>query len=229
MEQKKAGRKKGLSSVKVIVENKPKVVSPNLQKGRRASTKRNEEGLNEYEESFVDHYSICWNASEAARNAYGKDLKSPGSIGHELYNRPHVKAAIEKRKAEFHESMREMKTRLVQAYADVAFSDISDYIDLVEVEVVKNGKVTKEIMPKFKTTNALAQGAGKLIESIKIGRDMRIEIKLESRADAKLQLAKHIGFFEADNEQKKTNAVEVYIPDNNRGDVIISADNEKEK
>lgn len=208
------------SPVKITVE-KPKVKkrapgNPGLlNKGTGRHSKKDANGCTDLEARFVQFYLVSWSKAEAVRLA-GYDSTNPSSLGYELLQKPHIKLLVDQHKKEFADDMKEMKVRLAKSYAEVAFSDISDYIELVET-IDKSGK--KVITPQFKTTDALTKGAGKLIESIKIGRNMAVEIKLESKSDAKLQLARHIGFFEVDNNQQKSEAVQIYMPDNNRGDV----------
>lgn len=52
--------------------------------------------LSDRERRFVDSYLKTWNKTRAAMEA-GYSAKTAGSVGFEIYNRPHVKEAIKER------------------------------------------------------------------------------------------------------------------------------------
>lgn len=220
-------KQKGLVSVvkKESIAKPPKKApgnAKNLQRGNQ-HTKKLANGCTEREDKFIQLYVSTWCVSDSVRGA-GYDCKNATAYGNELMKKPHIAKLIQEGRDEFSNSIKDLRNRLVQAYADVAFSDISDYMEMVKEKNPKTGKF--EVVPKFKTTEALTNGAGKLIESIEIGKDFRVKLKLESKSDARLQLAKYTGeFFDRDNAQTKPNAtVGIYIPDNCRGDVVDSYD-----
>lgn len=226
-----AKKQKGL--VSISVNKKPIVKTPkkapgnsgNLQRGNQ-HTKKLANGCTEREDKFVQLYISTWCVADAVRGA-GYDVKNATSYGNELMKKPHIAKLIQDGRDEFSNSVADLKNRLVQAYTEVAFSNMNDYVELVEEKNPRTGKM--EVVPRFKTTSALANGAGKLIESIEIGKDFRVKLKLESKSDARLQLAKYTGeFFEVDNRQKQAdNSVGIYLPDNGRGDVVNSSEEDE--
>ena len=224
-------KQKGLVSVvkKESIAKPPKKApgnTKNLQRGNRHS-KKLPNGCTEREDKFVQAYCATWCVADSVRMA-GYDVQNATSYGNELMKKPHIALLIEQGRKDYANTIIDLRNRLVQSYIDVAFSDISTYMEMVKEKNPKTGKF--EVVPKFKTTDALTNGAGKLIESIEVGKDFRVKLKLESKSDARLQLAKYTGeFFDRDNAQTKPNAtVGIYIPDNGRGDVVDSYD-EKNK
>lgn len=219
-------KEKGLLSPITVIADKPKKpggknAPGNPEKLNRGNphSKKNELGLTELEQRFVEYYTLSWNKAEAIRNA-GYQCINATSYANELLKKPAILAYVEEKRAEFRDSMKDVRDQLTHALMESAFYDASEYIEVIEVE--GRNKVKMRV-PQFKTVQALEEGAGKLIQSIKIGRDHRVELKLDDKHQARELLAKHIGYLEIDNIQKRSNAVEVYLPDNGRGDVIDSS------
>ena len=67
--------------------------------------------LNDRQRAFVEHYLVCWNASEAARRA-GYSKKTAREIGRENLTKPDIRAEIERRFAELGMGSDEVLARL---------------------------------------------------------------------------------------------------------------------
>ncbi len=215
-------------SIKVTADKPkpPKRRAPGFPKTLIAGnqhSEKNEHGCNDREARFVEYYTLSWNKGEAVRNA-GYDCINTTSYANQLLDKPHIKALVDKARAEFREKTSDIRDQLTAALVESAFYDASKYIKLVQK--TERGKTV--IVPEFQTTDALENGAGRLISTIKIGRNHTVEIKLDNKEQARELLAKHIGYLEMDNLQKKSNDVAIYIPDNSRGDVVDSSDEKRE-
>lgn len=81
--------------------------------------------LTNRERLFVEHYLVCWNASEAARKA-GYSAKSAREIGYENLTKPHIAEAVEARIAQIAMSADEVLLRL----AEHARGDMGDFFDV---------------------------------------------------------------------------------------------------
>lgn len=223
---KKIEKQKGsVSTIKVTVERPkvPKRSAPgNPQKLNRGNqhAKKDEHGCTEKERAFVEFYTMTWNLSEAVRNA-GFECINPGSYGGELMKKPHIKEFVETRRKEFRERNEDIRDRLTAALEESAFSDYSKYVTLEEQVKKVRGKDVTIVVPVINVKKIMEDGNGKIINSIKVGKFNTIEIKLDDRMAAREMLARHIGYNEVDNAQKRSSAVEIYMPDNGRGDVIL--------
>lgn len=181
---------------------------------------RDENGCTPLEARFVEFYCLSWNKSDAVRNA-GFKTNNAASYATDLLKKDYIKKVVEAKRKEFREEVKDIRDQLTAALVESAFYDASKYIKLVKHKDARTGKTV--IVPEFQTTDALERGAGRLITSIKIGRNNTVEIKLDDKVAARELLARHIGYNEIDNMQKKQDAVQIYVPDNNRGDVIDSS------
>ena len=100
--------------------------------------------LTSKEKLFVEHYVICWNASEAARRA-GYSKRSAYSIGHDNLRKPDISRAIKEKIDEVAMIADEVLIRL----AEHARGDLGDFL-----RVADNGD--------FRIDLSAAQKSGKL-------------------------------------------------------------------
>jgi len=108
---------------------------------------------------FVDEYLVCFNASQAAKNA-GYKAKNARQTGHENLTKPYIKSEIECRLAEIHMSSEEA----LKLLADMARGDIGQVMDITSIGFNLNMKraqdlgLTKIIKKvKQKTTTYIAK------------------------------------------------------------------------
>ena len=101
------------------------------------------------QQAFIDHYLICWNATEAAKLA-GYSERTAYSIGHENLNKPEIKEEIHKRVSELTMTADEALVRMTQ----IARGDLSGYIyddgDISIQELKENGD--GHLLKKYKRT-----------------------------------------------------------------------------
>lgn len=218
-----------LDKPKITAKEKGKKVAPGnpekLNRGNRYH-KRDVNGCSDREALFVEYLTIHWNKGKAVLQA-GFECVNSTSYANELLGRPHIKTLVEKRRKEFRDQTHEIRDQLTSSLSKSAFYDYNDFFTVEEVPVGASKTKTKMVV-RLKP-GAMERGAGELINSVKIGQNGSIEFKLDDKNHARQLLAEHIGYKELDNLQKRSdNSVGIYIPDNGRGDVVDSNDEEKE-
>ena len=160
--------------------------------------------LNPKQQRFVEEYLIDRNATQAAIRA-GYAAGSAHASGPRLLEHAGIKLAIKEANTLKAKELSVSKEMVVAELAKLAFSDITDFLEVREIEVpgealdgeprkVKYVDVfTTEGMPKIKTA---------AIQSIKQTKD-GIEIKLHDKTRALEMIGRHLGIFEIDNDQRK--------------------------
>jgi len=206
--------------LQVKVKRKPAPGNPDkLRKGGKVPA----EDITDAEISFIENYLFHFNKAEAVREA-GFDNKNPSSYANELLKKPRVSAYLEQRKAEIKEERKDIHDRITNELMIIAFSDAAQLAQLKTPEQVRDelvrGGMSREDAKKLTVQDLsferLLKGRnGHLIKSLKQGRH-GIEFQLHSKDAALDMLAKHTGYYEADNLQKTKAQVQIYIPDNGR-------------
>jgi len=186
--------------------------------GRKAADE-----ITDAEVEFIENYLFHFNKANAVREA-GFDTKNPSSYANELLSRPRVAAYLEQRRAEIREERKDIHNRITNELCIIAFSDTSHLASLktpekVREELIAGGmpaEEAKKLSVQDLSFDRLLKGRnGHLIKSLKQGRH-GIEFQLHSKDAALDMLAKHTGYYEADNNQKNKPSVQIYIPDNGR-------------
>ncbi len=91
--------------------------------------------LTDKQDRFISSYIVCWNATQAAREAgYKATSGSLRVIGHENLTKPNIKAEIEKRLDQFTMGKNEILSRLTQQ----ASSDIGDFAGIENSKDIAN-------------------------------------------------------------------------------------------
>lgn len=161
--------------------------------------------LTDKQRLFCLHYIRCFNATKAYQKAYGCDYNTAASIGYRLLENDGVREEINRLKR--NRMNREMldESDIFQKYMDVAFSDITDYVEFGTEEVpvmamygpVKiEDEETGEKKVLTKTVNAIRfkeskDVDGTLISEVKQGRD-GASIKLLDKQKALDWIASHM-------------------------------------
>lgn len=162
-------------------------------------------GITDMQLKFAYEYCVDFNISQAAIRAGYSPAAAP-FYGNKVYHMPKVRNAIarilKERRLEYDVTVE----RLQQEVARIAFSDITKVI-----LACKTGKITLEDLEKLPPS---VRAAIKQIRPTKFG----IDITFHDKIGALDMLAKHFGYYEKDNEQKKLEGVAIYLPDNQRGD-----------
>lgn len=107
--------------------------------------------LTDKQNAFIEHYLMCWNATEAARRA-GYSERSAYSIGHENLRKPEIAAAIEARA----ETMKATANEVLLRLATIARGDMTQFL------AIEDGRVRID-WDKARSGHALG-----LVRSLKI-------------------------------------------------------------
>jgi len=169
--------------------------------------------LTDKQRLFCIYYVKCFNATKAYQKAYGVDYKTAASIAYRMLENDGVKKEIQMLKK--NRLNREMldESDIFQKYMDIAFSDITDFVEFgveevpvmamygpVQIKDEKSGKkkilTQKENVIRFKDSNMVD---GTLISEVKQGRN-GTSIKLADRMKALDWLSDHMNL--ATEEQK---------------------------
>jgi len=169
--------------------------------------------LTDKQRLFCLHYVRCFNATKAYQKAYGCSYDTAASIGYRLLENDGVRDEIMRLKQS--RLNRELLDEhdIFQKYMDIAFADITDYVEFGREEIQVMGAFgpveikdpeTGEKTPLMKEVNtvrfrASAEVDGTLITEVKQGKD-GASIKLADRMKALDWLANHMDL--ASEEQR---------------------------
>lgn len=169
--------------------------------------------LNEKQKLFCLYFVRSFNATKAYQKAYGVEYKTAASIAYRLLENDGVKKEILRLKQ--NRLNRELLTEddIFQKYMDIAFADITDYVEFGREEVQVMGpfgplfiedEKTKQNTPVMKEVNVVKFRNsmyldGSLISEVKQGKD-GASIKLSDKMKALEWLANHMNL--ATEEQK---------------------------
>lgn len=168
--------------------------------------------LTDKQRLFCLHYIRCFSATKAYQKAYGCNYNVANAEGYKLLVKPCVREEIQKLKQ--NRLNREMlhESDIFQKYMDIAFADITDYVDFRQEEVqvmAMYGPVYEknddgEKVPVTKLVNTVhfkdsREVDGTIITEVKQGRD-GASIKLADRMKALQWLSDHMDL--ATDEQR---------------------------
>lgn len=168
--------------------------------------------LTDKQRLFCLHYVRCFSATKAYQKAYGCNYNVANAEGYKLLVKPCVREEIQKLKQ--NRLNREMlhESDIFQKYMDIAFADITDYVDFRQEEVqvmAMYGPVYEknddgEKVPVTKIVNTVRfkdsrEVDGTIITEVKQGRD-GASIKLADRMKALQWLSDHMDL--ATDEQR---------------------------
>lgn len=186
--------------------------------------------LTKKQDAFATEYVKCDNKSQAYRFAYNTSRMTDKSINEkacELSKNVNVASRIKELKEEAAKIAKkefQIDSKELLSHLNILRnSRIDEYVDFVEISM-PNGidqKTGEEIYKtervlQFKPFEDLTEQQLMCIESIKDTRN-GIELKLHGKDWTIEKIAKHIGFYEKDNEQKSKSEITVFqLPDNKR-------------
>lgn len=85
--------------------------------------------LNDKQRLFCLYYVRCFNATRAYIKAYGSDYRTAQSNGYQLLTKAHIRAEIQRLKqARLNRELLD-ESDIFQKYMDIAFADITDYVE----------------------------------------------------------------------------------------------------
>nr|DAZ16283.1 MAG TPA: Terminase small subunit [Caudoviricetes sp.] len=161
--------------------------------------------LTDKQRLFCAHYIRCFNATKAYQRSYGCDYRTAQSNGYKLLTNTYIKQEILRLKQERLNREFLSESDIFQKYMDIAFADITDYMEfgIEEVPVmamygpvkVENPETKeKEILKKkvnvvrFKNSSEVD---GTILAEVKQGKD-GASIKLADRMKALQWLSDHM-------------------------------------
>lgn len=161
--------------------------------------------LTDKQRLFCTHYIRCFNATKAYQRSYGCDYRTAQSNGYKLLTNTYIKQEILRLKQERLNREFLSESDIFQKYMDIAFADITDYMEfgIEEVPVmamygpvkVENPETKeKEILKKkvnvvrFKNSSEVD---GTILAEVKQGKD-GASIKLADRMKALQWLSDHM-------------------------------------
>lgn len=193
------------------------------------------EALTEKQRLFCLYYVKCFNATKAYQKAYACSYETAGSNGYALLQNTAITAEIKRLKQNrLNQALLEPED-IFQKYMDIAFADITDYVQFGQEEVqvmsmfgpVKDedgNPITKKVNTvKFNSSSAVD---GTIITEVKQGKD-GASIKLADRMKALDWLANHMDM--ATEEQRaRIDKLKAETSKNNTADKTIHVRMSKE-
>lgn len=168
------------------------------------------ENLTDKQRLFCIYYSKCFNATKAYQKAYKVAYDTATSIAYRLMENDVIKAQIDElTKITINKEV--LKRGLLQQYIDIAFADITDYIEFGNYEIPikdkqgnfkldENGMIATEIVSYVKLGES-KKVDGRLITEVSEGRE-GIKIKLADKMKAMDFLKQHTNLL-SDEEKSK--------------------------
>ncbi|MCT6925301.1 terminase small subunit [Metasolibacillus sp.] len=174
------------------------------------------DGLNSQQLLFCMYYTKYWNATKAYKKVYGCDYASAMSNGSRLLRNDKVRAEIHRLKEELANGIMLDARQVLQKYIDIAFADITDFIEFsqVESEVTEMTVTTDEdgnqihtfrTEPFTYTKFAMRHSDeidGTLLTALSKGKDGMFKVQLADKMTALNMLAKYTDLLD-DNTRKQ--------------------------
>ncbi|AUS87040.1 hypothetical protein LBYS11_12190 [Lysinibacillus sp. YS11] len=162
------------------------------------------DGLNSQQLLFCLYYTKYWNATKAYQKVYGCDYASAMSNGSRLIRNDKVRKEIHRLKAELANGIMLDARQVLQKYIDIAFADITDFVDFGMREVEEpmldgmGGVILdKDGNPRMQTYKVntvhfhdATEVDGTIITEVKKGKD-GISVKLADKMAALAMLSKY--------------------------------------
>lgn len=155
------------------------------------------DGLTDKQRLFCIYYVKLFNATKAYQKAYDCDYTTAMVEGCKCLRKPKIEEEIKKLKSERMNGAFLTTDDLLQKYIDIAFADISEY---VEVEIIErecdDGTVTR-----WNHIVVNSNFDGSIVTEISQGKD-GVKVKLADKMRALDFLAKYNGMLSADVKEK---------------------------
>ena len=145
------------------------------------------------QQRFCDEYLIDLNATQAAIRA-GYSSNTANEQGARLLAKVSVQNYIQERKQDRIERTEITQDMVLNELANIAFSNIADYVKVVEKEAVIDGKKIKYKTVDATLTDNLSEEQKKALSVIKEGKN-GLEIKMNDKVRALELLGKHLGMW----------------------------------
>ncbi|EOU1841539.1 phage portal protein [Clostridium perfringens] len=156
--------------------------------------------LTDKQRLFCIYYIKYFNATKAYQKAYNSSYIVANSEGYKLLVKPCIKSEIEKLKQHKLNQAMLSEEDIFQRYMDIAFSDITDYVNFGkrEIEILEDNQ-SKTIEVNYVDFNDSYNVDGTIISEVKQGKD-GVSIKLHDKMKALQWLSDHMNI--ATDKQK---------------------------
>ncbi|MGG3803153.1 terminase small subunit [Metabacillus fastidiosus] len=203
-------KKDATKSEKVAtIKKKDETVKTELKQVKEAVAESGE--LTDKQWLFCMYYVKYFNATKAYQKAYECDYISAKSNGYRLLTNDYIKLEIQRMKKEVAEGIMLDASAVLQKYIDIAFADITDFVEFGREEVTDvddaGNEITYEVnRVKFKQSGDVD---GTIITEIKQGKD-GVSIKLADKMKSLDFLSKYTDLL-SENDQKKLQKEKIKI------------------
>lgn len=169
------------------------------------------DNLTEKQRLFCIYYIKYFNATKAYQKAYGCAYTTAMSNGHSLLRNTEIVSEIERMKEEQTSGLMLDVRDVLQKYIDIAFADITDFVEFGTVEKVatdsfgvpilddEGDKVT--YMDSYVLLNDNGAVDGTILTEVKQGRD-GVSVKLADKMKALDMLAKYTDLLSDDDKKQ---------------------------
>jgi phage terminase small subunit len=172
-----------------------KARSPNKKESEKPIVESDE--LTEKQRLFCLYYVKYFNATKAYQKAYECDYFTAKTNGSRMLTNANIKAEIDRMKKEIADGLMLDATAVLQKYIDIAFADITDFVEHGQEEYEEYDEITGEKITKkrnyvrFKNSDEVD---GTIITEVKQGRE-GVSIKLADKMKALDKLAQYFDLF----------------------------------
>lgn len=156
--------------------------------------------LTDKQRLFCIYYIKYFNATKAYKKAYGCSYETAMVEGFRTLRNPKIQSEIEKLKQHKLNQVMLSEEDIFQRYMDIAFSDITDYVNFGkrEIEILEDNQ-SKTIEVNYVDFNDSYNVDGTIISEVKQGKD-GVSIKLHDKMKALQWLSDHMNI--ATDKQK---------------------------
>ncbi|MBX4266556.1 terminase small subunit [Clostridium estertheticum] len=184
----------------------PKKEKRSVPKQKRPKSKElSTEVLNEKQKLFCTYFVKYRNKTKAYMMAYGCSYANANAHSYELWSNVVIKALIDQELKEFRANVGLEAQDIVQKYIDIAFADITDFMEFgikeFESPDEKTGGVKKEIFNYVDFKNS-CDIDGTLISEVKQTKDGGVSLKLNDKMKALEWLGNHVDILDTATKQK---------------------------
>jgi len=165
--------------------------------------------LTDKQELYCQNYVVCLNQSTAYRLSFDAEAMNSNSVAVEacrIHNDPNITLRIKELQAEAYERNKATIDELVNTLSNMVRFDIADlYDDNSNLLSVKEMPLIARQMISELSSDQIRMGGESIGETKKV--------KTIAKLDAVEKLMKHLGGYEKDNKQKKTEVTEIILTD----------------
>src|SRR5690606_21173422 len=185
---------------KVATSKKKDAPPKNNTETKKESDIDNDE-LTDKQRLFCMYYTKYFNATKAYQKVYDCDYFSAKSNGYRLMTNDYIREEITRLKQELANGIMLDTAAVLQKYIDIAFADITDFVDFGQMDIAEVNPITGEPLldddgkqvtfphsfVSFKNSNEVD---GTIITEVKKGKD-GVSVKLADKMKALEFLAKY--------------------------------------